>query len=219
MFPPTGRVYICLTAAPLLVPGSLPLDAGGGFVFIFQSRSSISRRCQDLVVFRLRLGWVFPFRSFALTFFEKPTSNNQYKWKAMGAASMKSATTVIMTATTMMMMIFDKYLFQLNKICCVCCVVGVVLGCICFLFFARFSSGHCGPVAHNCLQFRSRNSKLRKRHEVRNTRLTKSPLSPHHKHYTAQYEEHGFSSLTQMKDDYTDNYHYIAYSFGRICLF
>ena len=56
MFPPTGRVYICLTAAPLLVPGSLPLDAGRGFVFIFQSRSSISRRCQDLVVFRLRLG-------------------------------------------------------------------------------------------------------------------------------------------------------------------
>ena len=49
-------------------------------------------------------GEFFPFRSFALTLFEKLTSNNQYKWKAMGTASMKSAVTVIMTATTMMMM-------------------------------------------------------------------------------------------------------------------
>ena len=30
----------------------------------------------------------------------------------------------------------------------------------------------------------------------------KFPLQPHQKYYTTQYEELGFSSLTQMKDDY-----------------
>ena len=39
-------------------------------------------------------------------------------------------------------------------------------------------------------------------------------LQPHHKCYTTQYEELGFSSLTQMKDDYTINSHYLTYTFS-----
>ena len=39
-------------------------------------------------------------------------------------------------------------------------------------------------------------------------------LQPHHKSYTTQYEELGFSSLTQMKDDYTINSHYLTYTFS-----
>ena len=42
----------------------------------------------------------------------------------------------------------------------------------------------------------------------------KFPLQPHQKYYTAQYEELGFSSLTQMKDDYTTNSRYITYTFS-----
>ena len=42
----------------------------------------------------------------------------------------------------------------------------------------------------------------------------KFPLQPHQKYYTAQYEELGFSSLTQMKDDYTTNSCYITYTFS-----
>ena len=38
-------------------------------------------------------------------------------------------------------------------------------------------------------------------------------LQPHHKCYTTQYQELGFSSLTQMKDDYTINSHYLTYTF------
>ena len=33
-------------------------------------------------------------------------------------------------------------------------------------------------------------------------------LHPHQKYYITQYEELGFSQLTQMKDDYTTNSHY-----------
>ena len=38
-------------------------------------------------------------------------------------------------------------------------------------------------------------------------------LQPHQKYNIAQYEELGFSSLTQMKDDSTTNSHYITYTF------
>ena len=38
-------------------------------------------------------------------------------------------------------------------------------------------------------------------------------LQPHHKCYTTQYQELGFPSLTQMKDDYTVNSHYLTYTF------
>ena len=39
----------------------------------------------------------------------------------------------------------------------------------------------------------------------------KFPLQPHHKYYTAQYEEIGFSYLTEMKDDTIS--HYLTYDF------
>ena len=39
------------------------------------------------------------------------------------------------------------------------------------------------------------------------------PLQPHQKYYTTQYEELGFSSLTQMKDDDTTNSHYPTHTF------
>ena len=42
----------------------------------------------------------------------------------------------------------------------------------------------------------------------------KFPLQPHQKYYNTQYEELGFSSLTQMKYDYTTNSHYITYTFS-----
>ena len=42
----------------------------------------------------------------------------------------------------------------------------------------------------------------------------KLPLQPHQTYYTTQYEELGFSQLTQMKDDYTTNSHCLAYTFG-----
>ena len=35
----------------------------------------------------------------------------------------------------------------------------------------------------------------------------KFPLQPHQKYYITQYEEFGFSLLTQMKDDYTTDSH------------
>ena len=38
-------------------------------------------------------------------------------------------------------------------------------------------------------------------------------LQPHQKYYTTQCEELGFSSLTQMKDDYTTNSHFLNYTF------
>ena len=41
----------------------------------------------------------------------------------------------------------------------------------------------------------------------------KFPLRPHQKYYITQYEELGLSSLTQMKDDYTTNSHYLTYVF------
>ena len=37
----------------------------------------------------------------------------------------------------------------------------------------------------------------------------KFPLQPHQKYNTIQYGERGFSSLTQMKDDYSTNSHYL----------
>ena len=37
-------------------------------------------------------------------------------------------------------------------------------------------------------------------------------LQPHQKYYITQNEELGFSSLTQMKDDYTADSHYLTYS-------
>ena len=40
---------------------------------------------------------------------------------------------------------------------------------------------------------------------------SKFALQPHLKYYITQYEEHGFSSLTQMKDDYTTNCHFQLY--------
>ena len=43
----------------------------------------------------------------------------------------------------------------------------------------------------------------------------KLPLQLHQKYYTTQYEELGFSSLTQMKDDYTILYIY-SMKFGRM---
>ena len=42
--------------------------------------------------------------------------------------------------------------------------------------------------------------------------IFKFPLHPHQKCYNSQYDELGFSSLTQMKADYTTNSHYIAYT-------
>ena len=36
------------------------------------------------------------------------------------------------------------------------------------------------------------------------------PLQPHHEYYITKYEEHGFLWLTQMKDDYISNSHYVA---------
>ena len=42
----------------------------------------------------------------------------------------------------------------------------------------------------------------------------KFPLQPHQKYHITQYEELGFSSLTQMKDDHTTNSHYITYTFS-----
>ena len=42
----------------------------------------------------------------------------------------------------------------------------------------------------------------------------KFPLQPHQKYYNTQYEELGFSSLTQMNDDYTTNSRYITYTFS-----
>ena len=52
----------------------------------------------------------------------------------------------------------------------------------------------------------------------------KFPPQLHQKYYITQYEEFGFSSLTQMKDDYTTNSHYPTYTFlfrkvGRMYLF
>ena len=41
----------------------------------------------------------------------------------------------------------------------------------------------------------------------------KFPLQPHQKYYITQSKEFGFSSLTQMKDDYTTNSHYLTYTF------
>ena len=41
----------------------------------------------------------------------------------------------------------------------------------------------------------------------------KFPLKPYQKYYTTQYEEVGFSSLTQMEHDYTTNSHCINYTF------
>ena len=41
----------------------------------------------------------------------------------------------------------------------------------------------------------------------------KFPLQPRQKYYITQYEELGFSSLAQMKDDYTANSHYLTYKF------
>ena len=38
-------------------------------------------------------------------------------------------------------------------------------------------------------------------------------LQPHQKYYIMQYEELGFSSLSQMKDDYTTNLHCLIYRF------
>ena len=40
-----------------------------------------------------------------------------------------------------------------------------------------------------------------------------SPAELHQKHYITQYEDLGFSWLTQMKDDCTANSHYHAYTF------
>ena len=40
-------------------------------------------------------------------------------------------------------------------------------------------------------------------------------LQPHQKYYITQYGELGFSYLTQMKDDYTTNSHYLTYTFLR----
>ena len=54
----------------------------------------------------------------------------------------------------------------------------------------------------------------------------KFPLQPQQKYYITQYEELGFSLLTQMTDDCTTNYHYLTYIFllhislkkvGRMC--
>ena len=38
-------------------------------------------------------------------------------------------------------------------------------------------------------------------------------LQPHLKYYITQCEEHGFSQLTQMKDEYTTNSHYLTHTF------
>ena len=40
-----------------------------------------------------------------------------------------------------------------------------------------------------------------------------TPLQPHQKYYITQYEELGFSTLTQMKDDYASNSHYLIHTF------
>ena len=42
----------------------------------------------------------------------------------------------------------------------------------------------------------------------------KFPLQPHQKYNITQYGELGFSKLTQMKDDYTTNSHYLIYTFS-----
>ena len=49
----------------------------------------------------------------------------------------------------------------------------------------------------------------------------KFPLQPHQKYYITQYGELGFSSLTQMKDDYTTNltYTYLFEKVGRMYSF
>ena len=38
-------------------------------------------------------------------------------------------------------------------------------------------------------------------------------LRPHQQYYITQYEELGFPQLTQMKDDFTTNSHYLIYTF------
>ena len=43
-----------------------------------------------------------------------------------------------------------------------------------------------------------------------------NPLPPHQKYYITQYEEPGFSRLTQMKDDYTTNSHDLNFSFIKV---
>ena len=40
------------------------------------------------------------------------------------------------------------------------------------------------------------------------------PLQPQQKYYITQYEELGFSSLTQMKDECTTNSRYLSYAFS-----
>ena len=41
----------------------------------------------------------------------------------------------------------------------------------------------------------------------------KFPLQPHQKYYITQYEELGFSKLTQMKADYTTNSSYQPHTY------
>ena len=41
-------------------------------------------------------------------------------------------------------------------------------------------------------------------------------LQYHQKYYITQYGEFGFSKLTQMKDDYTTNSHYITFLFRKV---
>ena len=55
----------------------------------------------------------------------------------------------------------------------------------------------------------------RSRHYFHSPRVInfKCPLQPHQEYNTTQYEELGFSSLTQMKDDYTTNSRNITYTF------
>ena len=44
----------------------------------------------------------------------------------------------------------------------------------------------------------------------------KFPLQPHQNYYTTQYEELGFSYLTQMKDDYATNSHHLTHAWKNV---
>ena len=41
--------------------------------------------------------------------------------------------------------------------------------------------------------------------------MSNFPCKPHQRYSITQYEELGFSSLTQMKDGYTTNSHYLTW--------
>ena len=103
----------------------------------------------------------------------------------------------------------------------------------CFNFTSQLRFGSCDQVVANTTENSSLTSKLfaansrptftckRARRDfrvaIKSGSLTlslprvincKFPLQPHQKYYITQYEEFGFSKLTQMNDEYTTNSHF-----------